>query len=202
MKKFPIFGLFVGAVVLIAGCAKVPEEAIQSTSLLIDDARSQDANVYAPEIFSAAQDSFQAAQTEIELQKGKFALSRNYDVAERLLTSATQLAREASETGTVRKDEMRTETENLLLQAKEEAATAQDLLKRAPTGKEGRIALVAIKADVDSLSGMFAEVENLLSRGDVKSAHDQVQIALSRAQGLTQELQSAIDKSRPGSRRG
>lgn len=202
MKQNSKLSILVCTFALIAGCAKVPEEAIQSTSLLIDDARSQDADVYAPEIFSAARDSFQAAQTEIDLQQGKFALSRNYDSAERLLTSATQLAREASETGTVRKQEMRTETENLLLQAKEAATEARMLLTKAPAGKEGRIALVAIRTDVDSLSGMFAEVESLLTQGNVKSAHDQAQIALDRAQGLTQELQHAVDKSRQRSRRG
>lgn len=195
MNKVLSFSVVVLTVALLTGCAKVPQEAIDSTSVMIEDAQTQEADVFAPEMFSAARDSFEAAQTEIELQNGKFALTRNYEAAERMLASAGQLAREATEAGVIRKQEMRAEAETMLIQAKETAAEAQLLLTKAPRGKEGRIALVAIGSDVDSLSTMFVEVEELLQQGNVKAAHDRVQATLSRAQGLTEELRQAIDKT-------
>lgn len=195
MKSIWKAGVFLSTLVFIAGCAKVPQEAVESATVMIEDAKMQEADVFAPELFAAAQDSFNAAQTEIEMQNGKFALTRNYDVAEQLLAGSSELARQASETGVVRKQEMRTETENMLAQARETAAEAKVLLSKAPRGKEGRIALVAIGTDVDSLGGMFTQVEELLAQGNIKAANDQVHVALERAQSLTQELQQAIDKT-------
>jgi len=196
MKRILKSGVFLSALLLIAGCAKAPQEAIESATVMIEDAQMQEADVFAPELFAAAQDSFNAAQTEIETQNGKFALTRNYDAAAARLASATELARQASEAGVVRKQEMRVETENLLAQARETAEQAKLLMTQAPRGKEGRIALVAIGADVDSLGGMFTEVEELLAQGNVKAANERVNVALQRAQGLTQELQDAIDKTK------
>lgn len=195
MKSIWKAGVFLSTLVFIAGCAKVPQEAIESATVMIEDAQMQEADIFAPDLFAAAQDSFNAAQTEIDLQNGKFALTRSYDEAEHLLASASELARQATETGIVRKQEMRTETENLLTEARETAADAKTLLAKAPRGKEGRIALVAIGTDVDSLGGMFTQVEELLAQGNVKAANEQVHVALQRAQGLTQELQQAIDKT-------
>ena len=195
MERIWNWGVCISAVMLIAGCAQVPQEAIDSASIVIGDAETQEADVFAPELFSAAQDSFDSAQAEIELQNGKFALTRNYDRAAQLLVSAAQLARESAEVGVVRKQEMVTETENLLVQATETAAVARGLLNRAPRGKEGRSALMAITADIDSLGPAFTEVEELLSQGDVKAANERIQAALSRAEGLKQELQQAIDKA-------
>lgn len=195
MKSIWKAGVFLSTLVFIAGCAKVPQEAIESATVMIEDAQMQEADIFAPDLFTAAQDSFNAAQTEIDLQNGKFALTRSYDEAEHLLASASELARQATETGIVRKQEMRTETENLLTEARETAADAKTLLAKAPRGKEGRIALVAIGTDVDSLGGMFTQVEELLAQGNVKAANEQVHVALQRAQGLTQELQQAIDKT-------
>ena len=195
MKSIWKAGVFLSTLIFVAGCAEPPQEAMESTAVLIEDAQMQEADIFAPELFGAAQDSFNAAQSEIETQNGKFALTRDYDAASQLLASAAELARQAAETGVVRKQEMRTETENLLIEAREVAAEAKVLLAKAPRGKEGRIALVAIGTDVDSLGGMFTEVENLLTQGNVKSANERAQVALQRAQSLTQELQQAIEKT-------
>jgi outer membrane murein-binding lipoprotein Lpp len=199
MKTFWKTGVLVVTVALVSGCAKAPREAMDSASNLLTQAETQEADVYAPEQFKAAQDSFAAAQTEIDLQAGKFAMVRDYDRASELLAAASRLATEAAETGVTRKEEMRVETEDLLAQARAAGAEARDLLQKAPTGKEGRVALVAIGQDVDSLDALFVEVEQLLASDDILHAHERAQAALEKAQGLTGELQHAIEKT---SRRG
>jgi len=196
MKTAITFGLLALLFVLGTGCAKVPQQAVDSAQLALQDARLQEADVFAPELFNAAQDSFNAAQAEIELQGGKFALMRSYDSAQNLLASASDLSRQASEEGAVRKQEMRAETENLLLQAREAAAQAKMLLTKAPRGKEGRIALVSIGSDVNSLDSLFVEVEDLLAQGNVKLANERALVAMDRATSLTGELQEAINKTK------
>jgi len=196
MKTAITFGMLALLFVLGTGCAKVPQQAVDSAQLSLQDARLQEADVFAPELFNAAQDSFNAAQAEIELQGGKFALTRSYDSAEHLLASASDLSRQASEAGAVRKQEMRTETEGLLLQARESAAQAKMLLTKAPRGKEGRIALVSIGSDVTSLDSLFVEIEDLLAQGNIKLANERALVAVDRANSLTGELQEAINKTK------
>src|SRR4030042_4119823 len=91
---------FVAVVLVMAfmvGCAKPPQADLDAAKAALEAAKAVGADRYVANIFNAAQDSLNAASTEIEAQNSKFALGRNYKKAQALLAAVTRLANEAKD---------------------------------------------------------------------------------------------------------
>lgn len=199
MKKlFPLLTL-VGALLLtglLTGCAEAPTAKVDEVQAAFTAATDQEANVYVADQFTAAQDSFAAAQAEIEVQNGKFALTRDYSRAEALLQSAADLANASVEQVAAKKEEVRVQADSLILQAQTAVAEAQALLARAPRGKEGEVALVSIREDAGSAEGMVNEAIAAQGNGEYMKALDLARAAVEKANALIAEMNTAIEKTR------
>lgn len=183
---------------LIAGCASAPTQQLEAAQQALQAADSAEADVYVSDLYRAAQDSLAAAQVEIEAQNARFALTRNYERAERLLQFVAETARQAMEQVAQKKEEMRVEADTLLAEARRALEQTNELLKRAPRGKEGAVALVSIREDASSVEGQINEAAAALQSGDIFRAHQLAQQARDKAVGLVEELNAAIAKTRPG----
>ncbi len=180
---------------LFVGCASAPSEQLTAAQEMLTQAQTAQADLYVADLYQAAQDSLAAAQTEIEAQNAKFALTRSYDRAEALLAFVSQTATTATEQVAERKQTMQAETETLIAQAQETLTNVQALMAKAPRGKEGNMALVSISEDRGTAQSTLQEAIMALQNGDVANAHSLAQTASDKANSLVQELEAAIAKT-------
>jgi Skp family chaperone for outer membrane proteins len=184
------------ALALMAGCAKAPQETVDAAKAAIEAAKAAEADRYLADQFNAAQDSLNAALTEIAAQDSKFALTRNYDRAKALLESAISAAKAAQDGVAAKKEEVKAEAATLLTSAQTAVEETKNLLAKAPRGKEGREVLEQMQTELSGVEGSLAEANNALNSGDFLGARDKAKAAIDKANSLSQELQEAIDKAR------
>jgi hypothetical protein len=181
-------------VILFVGCAKPPEVELANLNTVLTAAKDAEANRYLPELFNAAQDSLNAATTEIETQKSKFFLTRSYGKAKQLIVAATALATDAKDKVAAKKAEVKAEAEKLVADYKVAAEETKKLMKKAPRGKEGRAALEAMTNECKAVDASFVEVATLLTNGDFLSARDKAAAGLQKVNSINEELKQAIAK--------
>jgi hypothetical protein len=184
--------------VLVTGCAKLPQTELDAANGAIARAESTNATTYAASEWEAARAAMTAAEVEIETQNAKFALTRSFDSARTLLTEATQKADAAVEATRVAKEEARSESVELLGQVHSTIAETGTLLAdlnacgRRPKGFD--LDLVALQGQVDGLSTEASAVQTSIDREDFHSAQMQAQEITGRTTTLKSELQTAMTK--------
>ncbi len=179
---------------LVSGCAKAPQEAVDAAKAALETAKQAEADRYLADEFKAAQDSLNAALAEIETQNSKFALTRNYDKAAKLLEAATTLANSANANVAAKKDAVKAEAQQLLTDLQTALTDAKALLKKAPKGKEGREALEAIKGELATVETSLTEAPALIDSGDFMTAKDKLTAWYQKVQQIIEELNQAIAK--------
>jgi len=199
MKKTTLFTLVSGMALalMLVGCAKPPQQELEAAQAALTAAVDAEADIYSTDYYLAAQDSFETAQMEIEAQGAKSSFSRNYDHAKTLLQYATQTAQTATEEVADRKEEVRVEADRLITEAQDAVMTAQDLLGKAPSGKEGAIALVSIQDGINGASTSLDSALTAQAMGKYAQARDLAQSAFNQASGLVNEMNQAIAKTQP-----
>lgn len=183
-----------GVCLLIAGgCAKAPTEQITVAEKAIEEARAAGAADYLPEDFTKLDGMLAAAKQEIADQDTKFALLRDYQKAEQGLLQVQADAERVRMESQQKKEEVKAEAERVRAEAQDAVKTAQALLAKAPVGKD-RVALEAIKADVQGLEKSLGDVDAALGSQDYKGAAAKAQAIQQKAVTVASELQTAIDK--------
>lgn len=195
-KYFFITLSLVLSLVLVSGCAKAPQQAVDDANAALAAAKQAEADRYLVDEFKAAQDSLNAAVAEIEAQNSKFALTRNYDKASKLLASATALANQITSQVDAKKEEVKAAASQLFTDLQTGLTEAKDLLKKAPKGKEGREVLDAIQGELTTVENSLVEVTDLLNRGDFISAKDKLMAGLQKVNSVKEELNQAIAKKK------
>ena len=181
------------------GCAKPPQEKVESAQAALATAEAAEADLYVADLYASAQDSFAAAQAEIEAQNAKSSFARSYDRAERQLTYVEQTAQEAQVQVESRKAQLRTDNETLFQQVDQALTRAQELVAQAPRGKDGAIALASIQEDTGSAAKLLGDARAAQVSGDYAEAKELAQAALGQANGLISELEAAINQVQPPS---
>jgi uncharacterized protein YpuA (DUF1002 family) len=179
---------------LISGCAKAPQQTVDAANAAMEAAKKAEADVYLPDQFKAAQDSLNAAMAEIEAQNSKFALTRNYGKATKLLEAATNAFNLAASEVEAKKEQVRTESQQLFTDLQNDLKQAKDLLKKAPKGKEGREVLDAIQGELTTVENSLVEITDLMNKGEYMSAKDKLDAGLQKVNSIKDELNNAIAK--------
>lgn len=182
------------ALALVTGCAKPPQQAVDAAKAALDAAQQAEANRYLANEFKAAQDSLNAALAEIEAQNSKFALTRNYDKAAKLLESATTLANNITSQVDAKKAEVKAAAEQMVVDLQTGLTEAKALLKKAPKGKEGKEVLEAIKGELTTVENSLVEVTDLMTKGDFMGAKDKLMAGMQKVNSIKEELNQAIAK--------
>jgi hypothetical protein len=182
------------AVALVGGCAKPPQQAVDAAKAALDAAKQAEADRYLAGEFKAAQDSLNAAMAEIETQNSKFALTRNYDKAAKLLEAATTLANNITSQVDAKKEEVKVEAQQLFTDLQNGLTEAKALLKKAPKGKEGKEVLEAIQGELTTVDNSLVEVTDLMNKSDFMGAKDKLMAGLQKVNEIKEELAQAIAK--------
>jgi len=195
MKRF--YALMVSVVVAavgFTGCSKVPQAEIDAAKTAIEAAKKAEANLYSAEKFNQAENTLNTAVAEIEKQKSAFALTRNYDEALKQLQAATAGANEAAAAAAGEKEKVKAQVEAAQVEAQGALQQARDLLQKAPKGKEGKEALVAISNDLATVESALAETAASAGNGDYIGARDKLTASKEKIAAITEELNNAIAK--------
>ncbi|MEK7728547.1 MAG: hypothetical protein AAB354_09050 [candidate division KSB1 bacterium] len=159
-----------GAVLVLAlvfGCAEAPKLDMEAAQAAVQAAKAAEADRYAADLFKAVQDSVEAAVTA---------------------------AGTAQQPAATNKEAAKAEADTLSKQLVASIASAKELMKKAPKGKEGRAALEMIQNDINTLEASVAEITNAFNGGDFLTAKDKAQAAVTKINSIIEELNTAISK--------
>lgn len=197
MKKASILTTITGILlaVMMFGCAKAPDQKLTAAKAILDSARQAGADKYMAPQFSAAQDSLNAAMAEIEKQKSASPLSRNFDRAKALLSSASAVAQDSRMKAQEAKQKLRGEVDTMLTKAADMVTETKDLLAKAPKGKEGKAALEAIKGEIATVETWISEAQSLKTNDNLIEASGRVDAGVAKLDSIKVELTTAIEKA-------
>jgi hypothetical protein len=184
------------ASVLMTGCAKAPEAEMEAAEEALLAARADEAEFYAREELSRAQDAINEARTEIEVQDQKWV--KDYDKARELLESARRDAENAKVSAGTNKEQTRIEAEAAIAEGKGAIDHAASVLRSAPVGKGTRADIALYTSDLEQLRIEIVEAEAAMSSGKYWDALDKANAVRDKAQRIDSDVQLVLDKTRRG----
>ena len=183
--------LLVGVLALTAGCAQAPQEAIDAANQALETARNAEAPDYAPEEWQAAEDALDSAMVEVQAQNDKFTLFRSYSEASQLLDGATQAANTAATAAASGREEVRVRAEMLLQEAETALAAATAALETAPKGKGTEADLLAMKQEIEGMTGSLASAREAFAAGKYLVAEASAQSVREQANAISADIAQA-----------
>lgn len=191
-NRLPLIPLGI-AVAMLAGCADPPTDQIQQAEKALADARESGASTYSPDEYAKLEGTLDAMRKEVAEQDGKFALFRDYGKAQQLSVSAKADSERIKVAAAQKKEEGRAAAMQAQQVAEEAVRAAQDLVAKAPVGKD-RAAVEAIKNDVEGLKSLLQQVQESINKEDYPAAQTQAKAINEMSQGVQAEIQSALAK--------
>lgn len=194
MKKILLVLTAISMSVIFTSCGKVPQAQIDTTNAAIEAAKTAEAPVYLPVEFTALQDSMNVIMTEVEVQNGK--LFKKFGDIKIKLDSTLALAIKLNADVIIKKEEVRKESETLLISTKTITQENSKLILKAPRGKEGAIVLVQIKSDISTIDSTITEAQGSYDKGLYMETLNKIKAANESATKINTELKEAIAKVR------
>jgi hypothetical protein len=197
MKNKVLMGLAaIAMVAFLASCGKVPQAKVDATNAAIAAAQTAEAAVYVPAEFTAVQDSMNAINAAIEVQKSK--LFKKFGPIELKLDATLAAANKVATDAVAKKEEVKKEVETTIAATKAVVEENTNLMKKAPRGKEGAAVLEAMKTDMAAIETALTEAQGLYDKGTYMDALNKVKAASEKASGIKTELEDAIAKVKGG----
>jgi ATP/maltotriose-dependent transcriptional regulator MalT len=197
MKNKVLMGF--AAIVMVAflsSCGKVPQAQIDATNAAIAAAQTAEAAVYVPAEFTALQDSMNAINADIEVQKSK--MFKKFGPAKVKLDATLALANQVAANAAAKKEEVKKEVEASMTAVKAVIEENKTLMTKAPRGKEGAAVLEQIKTEMATIEASVTEAQALYDKGSYMDASNKVKAANESATGINTELKDAIAKVKGG----
>lgn len=126
-KSFAFISPFLGFVfmaVLLVGCAKPPTEEISNAEKAVAEAMQKEANIYAPDVFSKAQESLRMAKDLVAQKK--------YKEAKKAAEDAIALSQQAVSQVEANKSKMKAETDQMISDVQKGIDEIKGLLAKSP----------------------------------------------------------------------
>jgi hypothetical protein len=188
-------GLLSAALLMLTSCAQAPTEQLEVATKAVDAARAAGAPEYAKEDFTKLDQQFVLAKEELTKEDKAFPMFRSYTEANKLLTQVVTTGQHVEVLAAQKKDAAKTAAKALEKEAQEVLASAQQLMAKAPAGKE-RAALEALKQDLTGLQGGLGTVHQLMEKGDYLGAEVQAKALKEKGAAVSAELEKAIEKTK------
>jgi len=177
---------------LLASCGSVPQQQIDAAQSAVDSVKTMGADVYVPQEFAALQDSLTAVKSRIEITKSK--MFKNFDKEKAELDSVISYAQVVSANSDQKKNEVMAEVKTNIDNIKAMMTENNELIVKAPKGKEGASALEAMKAEMTAIDSSLVESDSLYNNSSYMAALDKTRAASEKATAINTELKEAIAK--------
>lgn len=183
------------AILWISGCAQPPTGQLEAAQKAIDAARAAEAETYAKDDFISLEQQFAVAKDELIKQEKTFSIFRAYGDAEEILIKVVEDGGHVAAKASQNKEAAKTAALAMEQEARHVVASAQELMAKAPTGKE-RAAVEAIKEDLSGLEAGLGEVRQLVDHEGYIGAEIQAKTVKEKGGAVVEELERAIEKTR------
>lgn len=170
-------------VYLFCGCAKAPDAELAEAKAALKAAQDAEADKYMTKNFENVQKVVEEAEKEVAKQKSSFFLTRKYTRVTKLLTSATEIAKEITVDAPKAK-------ENIVAQVKENLALSKGMLKetendlkKASKLKNKKSLVPDLKIELSAADSIAASAAAEFEAGDVLKASkslDEFQASIKR----------------------
>ena len=198
-----ILGSLALAALLVAGCAKPPQEQIDAAEKAVKEAQLRGAATYSADEYAKLEGTLAALKKEVAEQEGRFALVRDYGKAEQLAASAKADGERVTADAAKKKEEAKAAAHQAQQVAQEAVKSTLALVAQAPVGKD-RAALEAIKNDAEALKASLNQVQLAIDKEDYPAAQTQAKAIHDKSQAVSAEIQNAlakVGKGKPSPRR-
>jgi hypothetical protein len=186
------FASLVVAVFVLTSCAELPQAEIDTAKAAVDQAQAAGADIYVADSYVMLQDSLKGAMVLIEEQNTKF--FKDYSSAIASLNGAATFAAEVKVQAETRKEEIKTEIQDMIVEVQSLIDTNKQLVLNAPKGKEGASALQAINAEIIAIELSVSEATTAFEGGELITTFDKVKAAKEKATSINTELNEVIAK--------
>jgi len=193
MRKMMAVLSLVFGLVLVAGCSKPPQQAIDSANASIDAAKQAGAADYAPDSLRAVDDAKAALDAELKVQQDKFALFRSYKKSDELAADVKAKADKAAADAKANMEQAKNDATAAIGNVTTALADAKAALDKAPKGKGTAADIEAMKADLAAAEASRNDANAALSSGNYKDAKAKADAAASTIQNVMSQIQAAID---------
>lgn len=184
MKTTSYSILTVVAFVLVSGCQKAPQAELDAARAALMQADSVEADIYVSEVYVAALDSFNAAQSEIEVEDAKSAFARDYAHAGELLAFTQQTAQDAADQVATNKEAVRLEADSLI-------SIAQGALAAQPEPTTSTV----VDSDSPSVTTLVNDAVAARDMGDFMTARNLAQTAVDQLGQTTAPAETIVPRS-------
>ena len=192
MKKHFVIMAVIAAVVLLSGCAKVPQAEIDAAKASLEQAKAAQADIYLESEYLALQDSLNVANANIEEQKSK--MFGSYKEAKEKLVNVSAQATDLASRAEIKKEEIKNEVFAAQAEIAQLMTENKKWVEIAPTGKEGKEAIEAIKSDIEAINTSVEEVNTLLANDQIMAAQTKASAAKQKATEINNELKTVMEK--------
>jgi len=194
MKRTSLLMLVLAVAAFVSSCAEPPTADIEAAKSSVEAARTAEAPKYATAEFNALEDSIKAINSELEVQKNKFALFRSYDRVKQTALSTKSKSESVATLARENKAKAKAEAEAALNDAKAAVAAAKEALDMAPVGKDNKADIAQMKSDIAGIEAQIPGVESAISGEDFFGAKDRGMAIKSSADNVKSQVDAAIAK--------
>jgi hypothetical protein len=193
MSRNVIGGFSLLMALVLTGCAKPPQEAIDTAQAAVENAKTVEAATYASESLAKAEASMQQAQAELTAQGEK--MFKSYDRAGELLAQAKADAEQAATDAATGKETARLAAAEAIAGATAALDSAGMALTTAPASKDRKADMEAMTADLETLRGLLNEAQSAYDAGDYKAAQERAQQVSTEAGSMSTDIGMAQQKA-------
>jgi hypothetical protein len=197
MRKLMAVMPLVFVLVLMVGCAKPPQDAINAAMAAMDAAKPL-ASQYATSSLQAAEDAQAALNAELKAQQDKFALFRSYKKTDELVADLKAKSDKAAADAAAGQEQAKNDATAAITAATTALTDAKALLEKAPKGKGTQADLEAMKADLTAAESTINEANAAMATSNYKDAKAKADAAAASAATVTGQVQAAIDAKKGG----
>ncbi len=176
MKQLKVFLPLVAVALVLASCgAKLPQADVDAANAAFNDAKTAQADVYAPDSFKAASDANTALQANLNAKD----YGKTKDLAKALLDASTKAKTDAAAAmETTKADVAKLVADiNTLL-----PVVQTELAKAEKAGKKAKIDVKPIKDGLASGTQVFVDAQNSTNYADAKAKLQALKDSLTQAQ--------------------
>ena len=195
MSMVSLAVLGISILVIFPACSEKPVTSLNATEQALQEARKAGAQEYASETLKLAEDQFQKAREEMEMQEISFALLRNYKTAEELLAKAKMDAEKAVLDANTAKMQAKSDAEAAVTLARTILTEARTILAQAPVGKGSQADLQALKGDLEAADSINAELDLALGHEDYLGVKAKAQAMQNLSARVHDQVASALKKA-------
>jgi hypothetical protein len=171
------------------GCAKAPTDKASLVKSILDSASTQKAQIYAAIPFNAAQDSLNAAMTEIN-KIGPKSFAGAYAKAESLLAAAQKLAETARDSALINMLAAKNESDTLIANATTSINSIG--VKIVSVNKKKNPVLDSLKIELDSLKAQLNQASTAYTAADYLSSRVKAKTVVAKADSIAKIVETLI----------